>query len=74
MSAPAQYKQRRANTGTGLGISGKIQLSVAYFLQQIVAEGLADPKSFVDDLPTFSEQEIRLVMRDNGLALSQPPA
>jgi predicted TIM-barrel fold metal-dependent hydrolase len=36
------------------------------------AEGLADPKSFVDDLPTFSEDEIRLVMRENGLALSQP--
>jgi len=38
------------------------------------AEGLADPKSFVDDLPTFSEAEIRLVMRENGLALSQPRA
>ena len=36
------------------------------------AEGLADPKSFVDDLPNFSEDEIRLVMRENGLALSQP--
>ncbi len=36
------------------------------------AEGLADPKSFVDDLPTFSEDEIRLVMRENGLALAQP--
>lgn len=36
------------------------------------AEGLADPKSFVDDLPTFSDAEIRLVMRENGLALSQP--
>ncbi len=38
------------------------------------AEGLADPKSFVDDLPTFSEHDIRLVMRENGLALSQPRA
>ena len=38
------------------------------------AEGLADPKSFVDDLPNFSEEEIRLVMRENGLALSQPRA
>ena len=37
------------------------------------AEGLADPKSFVDDLPGFTEDEIRLVMRDNGLALSVPP-
>jgi len=36
------------------------------------AEGLADPKSFVDDLPGFSDEEIRLVMRDNALALSQP--
>ena len=36
------------------------------------AEGLADPKSFVDDLPGFSADEIRLVMRENGLALSQP--
>jgi predicted TIM-barrel fold metal-dependent hydrolase len=36
------------------------------------AEGLADPKSFVDDLNGFSDDEIRLVMRDNGLALSQP--
>ena len=33
------------------------------------AEGLADPKSFVDDLPGFSDDEIRLVMRENGLAL-----
>ena len=36
------------------------------------AEGLADPKSFVDDLPGFSADDIRLVMRDNGLALAQP--
>ena len=36
------------------------------------AEGLADPKSFVDDLPTFTDDEIRLVMRENGLALSVP--
>jgi predicted TIM-barrel fold metal-dependent hydrolase len=36
------------------------------------AEGLADPKSFVDDLPGFSEEEIRLVMRENALALSVP--
>jgi predicted TIM-barrel fold metal-dependent hydrolase len=37
------------------------------------AEGLADPKAFVEDLPGFSESEIRLVMRENGLALSQLP-
>jgi len=36
------------------------------------AEGLADPLSFVNDLPGFSDDEIRLVMRDNGLALSVP--
>jgi predicted TIM-barrel fold metal-dependent hydrolase len=36
------------------------------------AEGLADPLTFVDDLPGFSDEEIRLVMRENALALSQP--
>jgi hypothetical protein len=36
------------------------------------AEGLADPKSFVDDLPNFSAGDVRLVMRENALALSQP--
>jgi predicted TIM-barrel fold metal-dependent hydrolase len=36
------------------------------------AEGLADPKAFVDDLDGFSDTEIRLVMRENALALSQP--
>ena len=36
------------------------------------AEGLADPLSFVDDLPGFSDEEIRLVMRENGLELSVP--
>jgi predicted TIM-barrel fold metal-dependent hydrolase len=36
------------------------------------AEGLADPLSFVDDLPGFSDDEIRLVMRENALALSVP--
>jgi len=36
------------------------------------AEGLADPKDFVDDLPGFTQDEVRLVMRENGLALSQP--
>ena len=38
------------------------------------AEGLADPKSFVDDLPGFSEDEVRLVMRENALALARPSA
>jgi len=36
------------------------------------AEGLADPLSFVDDLPGFSDDEIRLVMRENALSLSVP--
>jgi predicted TIM-barrel fold metal-dependent hydrolase len=36
------------------------------------AEGLADPVSFVDDLPGWSDTDIRKVMRDNALALSQP--
>jgi predicted TIM-barrel fold metal-dependent hydrolase len=36
------------------------------------AEGLAEPKAFVDDLAGFSSDEVRLVMRDNALALAQP--
>ena len=36
------------------------------------AEGLADPLSFVNDLPGFSDADIRLVMRENGLELSVP--
>ena len=38
------------------------------------AEGLADPRSFVDDLAGFGDDEIRLIMRDNAEALSRPPA
>ena len=38
------------------------------------AEGLADPLSFVNDLPGFSDEDIRLVMRENALALSIPRA
>ena len=43
------------------------------------AEGLADPLSFVNDLPGFSDDEIRLVMRENGTQRSRfradkPPA
>ena len=34
------------------------------------AEGLADPLAFVDDLPGYTDDEIRLVMRENALALS----
>lgn len=33
------------------------------------AEGLAEPVSFVNDLPSFSKDEIQGIMRDNGLAL-----
>ena len=33
------------------------------------AEGLADPLAFVKDLDGFSEAEVRLIMRDNALAL-----
>jgi predicted TIM-barrel fold metal-dependent hydrolase len=36
------------------------------------AEGLADPCSFVNDLDGFDDTEIRMIMRDNGMALSTP--
>jgi len=36
------------------------------------AEGLADPASFVDDLPGFADADIRRIMRDNALSLSIP--
>ena len=35
------------------------------------AEGLADPASYVHELKDFSDQEIRLVMRDNADALAR---
>jgi predicted TIM-barrel fold metal-dependent hydrolase len=35
------------------------------------AEGLADPVSFVNDLPDFSKDDVQLIMRDNGMALVQ---
>lgn len=38
------------------------------------AEGLAEPTSFVDELEGFSSSDVRLIMRDNALALSTPPA
>ena len=39
-------------------------------------EGLADPVSYVDDLHRagYTDDEARLVMRENGLALSRPAA
>jgi predicted TIM-barrel fold metal-dependent hydrolase len=36
------------------------------------AEGLAVPKAFVQDLDGFADDEVRLVMRENALALSRP--
>jgi len=36
------------------------------------AEGLAEPTAFVDDLEGFTDEEVRLVMRENALALSVP--
>jgi predicted TIM-barrel fold metal-dependent hydrolase len=38
------------------------------------AEGLAEPKSFVDDLDGFSAGDVKLIMRENALALSKPRA
>ncbi len=35
------------------------------------AEGLAEPARFVDDLAGFAPHEIRLIMRENALALSR---
>ena len=37
-------------------------------------EGLAEPIEFVNDLEDFSVDEVRLVMRDNGLSLTRPQA
>ncbi len=37
-------------------------------------EGLADPVSFANDLPGFSKQEVRLIMRENGFGLVRPRA
>ena len=36
------------------------------------AEGLSEPTAFVHDLDGFSDDEIRLIMRDNGWSLVQP--
>jgi len=38
------------------------------------AEGIAEPKAFVDDLVGFSDEEVRLIMRENALSLTKPPA
>ena len=38
------------------------------------AEGLADPVVFAKELDGFTDDEIRLVMRENALALSKPQA
>ncbi len=36
------------------------------------AEGLADPLSFIDELENFSQDEIRLIMGENGRSLVEP--
>ena len=38
------------------------------------AEGLENPSEFVNELDGFSDAEIRMIMRENGLSLVQPPA
>ena len=38
------------------------------------AEGLENPSEYVKELDGFSDAEIRMIMRENGLALVQPPA
>lgn len=38
------------------------------------AEGLAEPRSFVEDLDGFGDDEVRSIMRDNAESLSRPPA
>jgi len=38
------------------------------------AEGLEDPTDLVKELDGFSNDEIRLVMQENGLRLVQAPA
>jgi predicted TIM-barrel fold metal-dependent hydrolase len=38
------------------------------------AEGLTEPKRFVEDLDGFNDDEIHRIMRDNAEALSRPPA
>jgi predicted TIM-barrel fold metal-dependent hydrolase len=35
-------------------------------------EGLAEPCDFIHDLKGFSDDDVRLVMRENGLSLVQP--
>lgn len=36
------------------------------------AEGLAEPTAFIKDIPGFSDDEVRKVMRDNAWALATP--
>jgi predicted TIM-barrel fold metal-dependent hydrolase len=36
------------------------------------AEGLAEPTAFIDDIPGFSDDEVRKVMRDNAWSLATP--
>ena len=36
------------------------------------AEGLAEPTSFIDDIPDFTPDEVRRIMHDNAAALVTP--
>lgn len=36
------------------------------------AEGIADPAAFEKDLDGFSDEDVRLIMRENGLQLATP--
>ena len=36
------------------------------------AEGLAEPTAFIKDIPGFSDDEVRKVMRDNAWELATP--
>jgi predicted TIM-barrel fold metal-dependent hydrolase len=38
------------------------------------AEGIAIPASFADELKGFTDAEVRLIMRDNAIGLTQPAA
>ena len=38
------------------------------------AEGLEDPREYIKELEGFSDAEVRMIMRENGLGLVQPPS
>jgi predicted TIM-barrel fold metal-dependent hydrolase len=37
------------------------------------AEGLENPRDYIKELDGFTQDEVRMIMRDNGLSLVQPP-